>query len=165
MKIFLLLFILSCIHSQLVAQHFDKIVGVRMGTSPEFFYEKENSEEMSSLRIMGGFRQGGRQLTVMKIIRNYSFEEFPANVSFYYGYGIHTGTIRWNEKTIDSHGYYWKNKHAPVIGLTALVGLQYHLTGYPISITCDAKPLFDFWGSSIFKSHPLNIAFGAIYHF
>jgi hypothetical protein len=146
------------------AQNFDKSIGARQGAASEIYFEKTN-DDLSSFRVAASWRDNGRQLSVMKIHRTYGNEGLPENVSFYFGYGAHAGSVRWNQNISDSKGYYWDERSAPVIGLNAIVGLSYDFREYPISITLDAKPYFDFWGSSIFRTTPFNIAFGAAYHF
>ncbi|MBN1924342.1 MAG: hypothetical protein JW798_00775 [Prolixibacteraceae bacterium] len=165
MKILFLLLILTLGLATVKAQKFERAVGIRLGHSSGIYYDVEK-EDLSTLRFMITFREGGDQFIAMKYFHNYSFDKLPENFSIYYGYGIHAGYTKWEQYIQnEEHGYYWEKISAPVIGLDGLIGVSYDFRRIPLSITCDLKPYFDFWGKNIFKAVPLDFAFGVNYSF
>jgi hypothetical protein len=165
MKYILLLLVLMFTLVTAKAQKFEKAVGLRLGHSTGIFYDIEK-EDLSTLRFMATFRGGGDQFTVMKYFYNFDVENLPENFSVYYGYGIHAGYVAWDQYIqSEDHGYYWEEINAPVIGLDGLIGVAYDFRRLPLSITCDVKPYFDFWGKNIFKAVPLDVAIGVNYSF
>ena len=151
--------------SQLQAQKFERSVGVRLGYSNGIFFDIQN-KDLSSYRFMVNWRDGGRQFTAMKFFHQYKMDKLPGYLSLFYGYGIHAGYAKWDQYKQDmEHGYYWEEISAPLIGLDGLVGLSYDFDRMPLSITGEVKPFFDFWGKSVFKAIPFDIALCVVYHF
>lgn len=151
--------------STLMAQKFERSAGVRLGYSNGIFLDIENND-LSNYRFMLGWRDRGKQFTAMKYYHQYKIDKLPDYLSFYYGYGVHLGTAKWDQYKHDSeHGYYWEEISAPIVGLDGLVGVSYDLTKIPVSVTCEIKPFFDIWGKSIFKTIPFDFAVCAVYHF
>jgi hypothetical protein len=159
----LTLFLLTLISVN--AQKFERSAGIRLGYSNGIFFDIQNSD-LSSYRFMLNWRDDGKQLTAMKFFRRFKVDKLPAFLSFYYGYGIHAGYSEWDQHITNStHGYYWEKVKAPVVGLDGLIGVSYDLDRMPVSITCEAKPFFDFWGKTVFKTVPFDFAICAVYHF
>jgi hypothetical protein len=165
MKQIYLTIILFITASTLLAQKFERSAGIRTGNSNGIFFDIQN-EDLSSYRFMVNWREGGRQFTALKIFYRYKVDRLPSYLSFYYGYGLHAGYSKWDQYKQDKeHGYYWEKVSAPVVGLDAIIGLSYDFDRIPVSITCDVKPFFDFWGRRVFKAAPFDFAVSAIYHF
>lgn len=149
----------------LMAQKFEKSIGVRLGYSKAVFLDIQN-HDLSNYRFMISWREGGRQFSAMKYFQQFKLDKLPGYLSIYYGYGIHAGYSTWEQYKQDTeHGYYWEEISAPSFGLDGLIGLSYDFDRIPVSITCDAKPFFDLWGKSIFKAVPTDIGISAVYHF
>jgi hypothetical protein len=165
MKHLFITIILFISATSLMAQKFERSVGVRLGYSNGIFFDIQNND-LSSYRFMLNWREGGRQVTALKFFHQYKVDKLPSFLSLYYGYGIHAGYSKWDQYKQDmEHGYYWEVVSAPVIGLDALIGISYDLERLPLSVTCDVKPFFDFWGKKVFRAMPLDVAVSAIYHF
>jgi hypothetical protein len=165
MKHLFIAMILFISATSLMAQKFERSAGIRLGYSNGIFLDIQN-KDLSSYRFMLNWRDGGRQLTAMKFFHRYKVDKLPTFLSLYYGYGIHAGYEKWDQHKQDlEHGYYWEEVSAPTVGLDALVGLSYDLEQLPISVTCEAKPFFDFWGKKVFRAVPIDFAICAIYHF
>jgi hypothetical protein len=163
-KLFTIIILLITL-SPLFAQKFERSAGVRLGYSNGIFFDIQNND-LSSYRFMINWRDGGRQFTAMKFFRQYKVDKLPGFLSLYYGYGIHGGYSKWDQYKIDvEHGYYWEKISAPTIGLDGLIGVSYDLQRMPVSITCEMKPFFDFWGKSVFNAVPFDFAVCAVYHF
>jgi hypothetical protein len=165
MKQLIFTIILFISATSLMAQKFEKSLGVRLGYSSGIFYDIQN-KDLSSYRFMVSWRDGGRQLSAYKFFHRYKIDKLPKFLSFYYGYGVHAGFSKWDQYKQDTeHGYYWEKVSAPTIGLDGLIGLSYDLERVPVSITCDVKPFFDFWGKKVFRIMPLDFGVSAVYHF
>ena len=165
MKHFFIIIIFLTLITPLKAQLYERSVGIRLGRTNGIFFDIQN-EDLSSYRFMLNWRDGGRQLTVMKFFHRYKMDKLPASLSLYYGYGIHAGSSTWDQYKQDTeHGYYWEEMTAPVIGIDGLIGISYDLERIPVSLTCEIKPFLDFWGKNIIYSTPFDFALNAIYHF
>ncbi len=165
MKYIILTSILFFALSTVKGQKFKRAAGIRLGHSSGIFFDV-NHKDLSTLRFMVTFREGGDQLTVMKYFHNYKVSNLPGYLSIYYGYGVHAGYVKWDQYLRNSeHGYYWEEMTAPVAGLDALVGISYDFKRLPLSVTCDLKPYFDFWGRRIVSVVPFDFALGVSYSF
>jgi len=163
MKILYLSLLLIFSVNLLPAQMYERAVGVRLGYSTGIFFDQQNSD-LSNYRFIMSWRDNGRHLTAMKYYRKYKMGNIPQYLSFYYGYGLHAGFVKWNQQTNDpDYGYYMERKTAPVFGIDALIGVSYDFTKLPISLTCDIKPFFDLWGRNAFTAAPYDFAIGAVY--
>jgi hypothetical protein len=139
-------------------------VGIRLASVPEIYYQQE-TDSLSALRLMLNWQNNNQRITIMKIFKQYNEEKLPDNMSFFFGYGAHIGSKIWDQQIIDDSGHYWIKRWTPVIGLSAIAGVELSLSNIPLSVTFDIKPRIDFGGSSLYKTSLLRIAIGASYHF
>ncbi|MDA3879770.1 MAG: hypothetical protein PF436_05215 [Prolixibacteraceae bacterium] len=162
MKHILLLFIFAAfVPLILPAQSYERAIGLRTGNSRSIFYEMP-ANDLSTYRFMLSRRDGGQNLSAMKIFRRYDIDEMPEYLTFYYGYGAHAGFVRWTEEQENGKKRYFLS---PIAGLNAIVGVSYDFTDIPVSLTIDARPYFDYGGPYIFKISPSDICIGAILYF
>lgn len=165
MKRAILTILILLVVTSLMAQRFEKSVGVRVGQTNAIFFDVQN-KDLSSYRFMLSWREEGTQFTAMKYYHLYKLDNFPDYISVYYGYGVHAGFTKWDQYYRNTeHGYYWDEASAPVFGLDGLIGLSYDFKRVPMSITCELKPFFDFWGKKIFSPYPFDFAVCAVYCF
>jgi hypothetical protein len=151
--------------SSVMAQRFERAVGLRLGYSNAIFFDIQN-KDLSTYRFMVSWRDNGRQFTAMKYFQYYKVDFLPSYLSLYYGYGIHAGYTSWDQYfRNEEHGYYWEEVSAPVVGLDGLIGVCYDLKRVPMSLTAEVKPFFDFWGKRIFNIGPFDLAISGIYRF
>jgi hypothetical protein len=162
MKHILLFCILaSAIPTLLNAQSYNQAIGVRTGNSRSFFYEMP-APNLSTYRFAYNRRDGGRNISAMKIFKRYNMDNLPEHLTFLYGFGAHAGYVSWTEThNNDDERYYT----SPIAGLNAIIGLSYDFTEIPVSLTIDTSPHFDYGGPSIVNISPADFCIGAILYF
>lgn len=147
------------------SQEREMAFGLRMGHSSGFFFDIDN-KDLSTLRFQVSDRNEGQQFTVLKYQRIFKHERLPADLSFYFGFGAHAGYVKWDAKrNRDYNDYHYREYAAPVLGLDGLIGLSYHLEGFPVVVSFEAKPYFDIWGRNIFSMNPFDFGVSAAYVF
>ncbi|MBN1769178.1 MAG: hypothetical protein JXR50_08935 [Prolixibacteraceae bacterium] len=145
----------------LQAQSYNQAIGVRTGSSRSIFYEM-SAPDLSTYRFALNWRDGGRNLSAMKIFKKYKMDNLPDHLTFYYGFGAHAGYVSWAEKrNFDEERHY----ASPIAGLNAIIGLSYDFTEIPVSLTIDASPHFDYGGPFIVNISPAEFCIGAILYF
>ena len=161
MKLILFISIFLLFASPILAQDYEKSIGVTMGSSRSIFLDVPN-DELSSYRFMIQRRDRGYTFTALKIFRRYDIAQLPDYISLYYGYGLHGGVVgwkettnkdRWNENTVDYS--------SPVFGLDGIIGLSYAIEKTALAINCDTKPFFEFGGPRLFRVSPFYFSLGA----
>jgi hypothetical protein len=161
----LLLLLLLILGNIAFSQDREMAIGLRMGGSSGFFFDIDN-KDFSTIRLQLSDRNKGQQFSVLKYQRIFKHEKLPADFSFYFGFGAHAGYVKWDmRKTRDDDDYRYNEYAAPVLGLDGLVGVSYHLEGFPVVVSLEAKPYFDIWGKSIFSMNPFDFGFNVAYIF
>lgn len=124
--------------------------GFTNGVSGKYFFKEENAVEGIFTSRYRGFTITG----LYEIQKNTTIE----NLSWFYGIGGHLATY-------DSYYYYGYNKFnsykykgvyyttrysepVTVLGVDAILGLEYQFEGFPITLGIDTKPYFDILGRS-----------------
>ena len=143
------------------SQDFEKSIGATMGASRSLYFEVQK-DPLTSHRFMLQNRDNGYTFTALKIFRRYDIAQLPEFISLYYGYGVHGGFVTW-ERTINENSANEEDLPfiSPVFGFDGIVGLSYAIEKTPLSITCDAKPFFEFGGPRIFRVAPIYFSVGA----
>jgi hypothetical protein len=132
--VFFLLFV-----SQVKSQDYKTGIGLRLGYSPgvtvkHFILERLALEAMFTTRpSFISINTPGATLTVLAEYHFY-FKEID-NFSFFVGGGLHSGF--WQEQGASS-GY-------ALLGIDAIVGIEYLFPELPLAVQVDLKPNIDFW--------------------
>lgn len=164
MKRLLLLFALISLSSILYSQEFKYAAGIRAGYTGGLEF-RAYTDEINSYRILLGWRERGTQLHIMKEFHRPDLFTFTDRLNFVYGFGVHAGYERWDQKYYHYHSSYYVTRTGFIVGLDGLAGLEYKFVSVPISIGLEVKPYFDFFGKDIFQIQPFDFAFTAKYHF
>ncbi len=152
----------------LQAQEKKNAISGRIGLSSGITYQ-HMVDEFRGYKGMMSFRDGGIQITAL--IENYRplYLKFTDKMYYYTGMGAHIGFTRWPPKrglypnpfqTYNGSGHF-----APVIGLDAIVGIEYRLDRIPLTFSLDAKPFFELFGQTIFRLSLLDIGLAVKIHF
>lgn len=137
---FTMLFILTVSH----AQDYKTSLGIRAGLSKGLTL-KHFVGEQTALEAIVSTRWKGFDFTGLYEIHNQAFDADGLN--WYYGFGGHIG--------------FWDSEEVPwiddvtdktVIGINAILGLEYRFTNAPINIGIDWKPTFNLIGTSGLRS-------------
>jgi len=122
-----------CLATILKAQDYKTGIGLRFGltnglTIKHFFSEK------TAVNVLATSRWHGLMFTGLFERQHPLFA--VEHLKWYYGAGAHYGHWR----GYDNHPWFSDNKNYNVLGLDAVVGIEYCLTGSPISVGIDWKP-------------------------
>ena len=164
MKGLILLLALFILGNVLYAQEFKQAVGIRAGYTGGFDF-RFHYDELNSYRILLGWRDRGAQLYALKEFHRPDLFTFTDRLNFVYGFGIHAGYERWDQRYYHYNSSYYVTRTSFVVGLDGLAGLEYMFVTVPVSIGIEVKPYFDFFGKQFFDVQPFDFAFTAKYHF
>ena len=152
------------------AQEKKHAVGARLGLSSGITYQMM-VDQFRGYKGFMSFRDGGIQLTAL--IESYRplYLDFTDKMYFYTGMGAHIGFTRWQ-----SRNWLWSNPFryypqanyysiAPVIGLDAIIGMEFRLERIPLTFSLDAKPFFELFGQNIFRLSVFDLGFSVKVHF
>ncbi|MBN1183063.1 MAG: hypothetical protein JXB49_12290 [Bacteroidales bacterium] len=135
--------------------------GTRSGLCYRIFIEDEEAYEG-----MLSFEDNGLQISGFKEFFRPAFFEFSDNLWFGYGYGGHAGFVY-----IDNYHFLFNNYHidrktaAPVIGVDALLGLEYRIRELPFIIGINYKPYMQFSTIQFFSLNLLDTGLTFKYRF
>ncbi|MCL3781763.1 hypothetical protein EMN47_15360 [Prolixibacteraceae bacterium JC049] len=164
MKQLLLLSLMLLTFVGVNAQDYTHSVGIRggytSGVSYRYYFHPE-----SSVRFLVSSREKGLELTALKEVHRYQLFDFVEDLALTYGVGAHVGYQRWDEAKINGFSVSVDKRTKPVLGLDALIGLEYHLWQAPVSFGVELKPFFDVFGKDDFDPHLLDIAFTVRFNF
>ncbi|HSG67420.1 MAG TPA: hypothetical protein VK994_01840 [Bacteroidales bacterium] len=150
--VILLLVILLAMQS--FGQERKNVLGARIGLSSGITYE-HFVDPFRAYRGMISFRDGGVQLMAMLQSSRPLYLNFTDKIYYYTGIGAHIGFTRFQpQRSILANPFrfnYMYGRFAPVIGLDAMIGLEYRLERAPLIFALDAKPFFELFGQNIFR--------------
>jgi hypothetical protein len=89
------------------------------------------------------------------------------NLNFFYGGGFHIGGANTEYCHDDPHDnfYYHHGYNTVQLGFDGFASFEYIIPRYPIALSLEAKPYFEFFDDQNFGLHVFQIAFGARYTF
>jgi len=152
------------IFSQFVmAQGFNKSVGLRAGLTSGFEY-RYYFDDANSFKILLGTNNGLR-LHAFKEVHRYDLFVFTDQLNLFYGAGIHGGYESWDEYYVNNNFRWQENRTAFVMGIDALGGLEYMFYEVPLSLGVELKPYIDIFGRHMFHLEPFDFAFTVKYLF
>jgi hypothetical protein len=142
MKKIILVTALILILTTIYAQDYNTGIGIRGGLSNGLTVRHLISEQTALEGILST-RWGGLNLTGLIEFQNMAFS--TERLNWYYGLGGHIGF--WNGDNVD-----WKkdNDDYTVVGVDAILGLEYNFKNVPINLSIDWKPAFNLFGDDAF---------------
>ncbi|MCK4664166.1 MAG: hypothetical protein KAT68_14960 [Bacteroidales bacterium] len=163
MRYSILIFLLLITFSAF-SQNYWHAAGVRGGLSSGITYKKFLDDE-NAFEGMISFKRGIK-FTLLKEVHEPKFNEFVENLYVFHGFGGHLGFLNkdYNSETIKIiNTELNKSYTTPVIGLDAIMGIEYRFESVPFVIGIEYKPYFDLFGKSIFDIHLGDFAFALKY--
>ena len=151
------------------SQIYERQLGVRFGVTSGITGKIVKN---NSVAIQGtlGFRKGGVQ--VYTLLEKYKPIDKKVNNSwfFYFGGGAHTGYINGYNKVrrwSNTSGYYYEEQYVSgfVIGLDAVIGVEYQIPGTPMIVFTEFKPLLELQSFKQFHANFYDFGAGLIFRF
>lgn len=143
-------------------------IGLRYGLSSGISY-KMKVDQFRAYKGLLTFREGGLQVTALIESTRPLYVNFSDKLFYYTGIGAHIGFTQQKAK----RGF-WANpfqysytygRFAPVLGMDAIIGMEYRLDRVPLSFALDIKPFFELFGQYIFRLSLFDIGFSIKYSF
>ena len=136
------------------SQEYRDAVSLRLGLSSGITYQ-HLIDDFRGYKGMLSYREGGLQVTALLESYRPLYLKSTDKMFYYTGMGAHIGFTRYPPKfryNINPFRYYsGEGRFAPVIGLDAIIGLEYRLDRAPLEFSLDVKPFFELFGQTIFR--------------
>ena len=169
MKKFSIIIFVVFLGQSLQSQVFERQLGVRLGTMSGIT-GKVIMNKKTAIEGTLGFRKGGVQLYTL--LESYKVLDKNTNQNWYmyFGGGAHVGYIngynrirRWSNTT----GYYWEEERASgsVIGLDAIMGVEYNIPNIPLILFVEIKPLVELQSFNKVRAFFYDTGVGIVYRF
>gem|GEM_PF-628501 len=152
----------------LTAQEFAHAVGFRAGASSGIAYRQMLSSDVSAEWMLVSQRQATVLVFLLeKHVPAVLFDNIP--MTFIYGGGLHAGlghsnrTYFYDQYTDNT---YTKGSLSPFrLGLDGFAALEYQFQPFPVSVSLECKPYFEFFDNRFPGLHLPSVAVGARYTF
>ncbi len=127
---------------------YEQSAGVRLGHTSGITFKKFLVEE-ESLEITMSGRKNGLQLTTMYLFHQPMEFSFNENFYAFYGVGGHVGYEQYKKlsrvlRSVDPPTFEFEERTFYVMGVDAMIGLEYRWLSVPVTIGFDIKPYFNF---------------------
>ena len=149
-----------------IGQNYQQAAGLRLGASGGIAYRRLFSANSGGEIMLLGQNHGTSVVFLFE-------KQKPAvlfddlNLNFIYGAGAHIGGASHYNDCNDpyDHGYHYSGYNTLQLGFDGFVSFEYLIPHYPIALSLETKPYFEFFDDHNFGIHLFVIAFGARYTF
>ena len=149
-----------------MSQNYQQAAGLRLGAAGGITYRRLFSADAAGEVMLLGQNHGTALVFLFE-------KQKPAilfddlNLNFIYGAGAHIGGANIQDEYYDpySRNYYTHGFNTLQLGFDGFASFEYLIPRYPIALSLEAKPYFEFFDDHNFGIHLFVIAFGARYTF
>jgi hypothetical protein len=166
-KIFTFLILSILIATEANSQNYRQAAGLRLGAASGITYRRVFGADVAGEVMLLGQNHGTSLVFLFE-------KQKPAvlfddlNMNFIYGIGAHIGGANTDYYYYDDpHGYnyYHVGYNTLQLGIDGFASFEYLIPRYPIALSLETKPYFEFFDNHSFGIHLFVIAFGARYTF
>jgi len=165
-KTFTLIIITLLVATCAWSQNYRQAAGLRLGASGGITYRRMLGNDVAGEVMLLGQNHGTSLVFLFE-------KQKPAvlfddlNMNFIYGAGAHIGGADHNYDYNDphNHDYYNHGYNTIQLGFDGFASFEYLVPRYPIALSLECKPYFEFFDNHNFGIHLFQIAFGARYTF
>ncbi len=165
-KTFITFLICSMVAISAISQNYQQAAGLRLGAAGGITYRRFFGSDVAAEVMLLGQNHGTSLVFLFE-------KQKPAvlfddlNVNFIYGAGAHIGGADNNFNNHDSNNgnYYRPGYNTIQLGFDGFASFEYLVPRYPIALSLEAKPYFEFFDNNRFGLHIFVIDFGARYTF
>jgi len=148
------------------SQNYQQAAGFRMGAAGGITYRRMFTSDMSGELMLLSQNHGSVIVFLVE-------KQKPAllfddlNLNFIYGAGAHIGAANRDYR----HNYAFENEYnyrgynTVQLGVDGFASFEYLLPRYPVALSLECKPYFEFFDDGFLGLHLPVIAFGARYTF
>jgi hypothetical protein len=149
-----------------MSQNYRQAAGLRLGASGGITYRRLFGANVAGEIMLLGQNHGTALVFLLE-------KQKPAvlfddlNMNFIYGVGAHIGGASNDYYYNDPHGYnyYHSGYNTMQLGIDGFLSFEYLIPRYPVALSLETKPYFEFFDDHNFGIHLFVIAFGARYTF
>jgi hypothetical protein len=160
---FLILFLLA---AGAMSQNYEQAAGFRLGAAGGITYRRLLGSSVAGEIMLLGQNHGTAVVFLIE-------KQKPAvlfddlNMTFIYGAGAHIGGANYHNDCNDpyDYNYHYHGYNTLQLGFDGFVSLEYMIPKYPIALSLECKPYFEFFDDQWLGLHLPVIAFGARYTF
>lgn len=148
------------------SQNYKQAAGLRLGASGGITYRRLlGSDAAGEIMLLG--QNHGTVLVFLFEKQKPAILFDDLNLNFIYGAGAHIGGTSHDYNCNDpyNHDYYYSGYNTLQLGFDGFASFEYMIPRYPIALSLEAKPYFEFFDDHNFGIHLFQIAFGARYTF
>ncbi len=149
-----------------ISQNYQQAAGLRLGTSSGVTYRRFFGADVAAEVMLLGQNHGTSLVFLFE-------KQKPAvlfddlNLNFIFGAGAHFGGAdnNYNKHDPNNGNYYRPGYNTIQLGFDGFASFEYLVPHYPIALSLEAKPYFEFFDDHNFGLHIFVIDFGARYTF
>jgi hypothetical protein len=150
-----------------IGQNYRQAAGLRLGASGGITYRRLFDANAAGEIMLLGQNHGTAVVFLFE-------KQKPAvlfddlNLNFIYGAGAHIGGAseeQCNNNDPYDNSYYYHGYNTMQLGVDGFASFEYLIPRYPIALSLECKPYFEFFDNHNFGIHLFVIAFGARYTF
>jgi hypothetical protein len=165
-KSFTLFILALLIAAGVMSQNYKQAAGLRLGASGGITYRRMLGADVAGEVMLLG-QNNGTSLVFLFEKQKPAVLFDDLNMTFIYGAGAHIGGADQNNNSNDrySSNKYYSGYNTMQLGFDGFVSFEYLIPRYPIALSLEAKPYFEFFDNHNIGIHLFVIAIGARYTF
>ncbi len=152
--------------AEVMSQNYKQAAGFRLGSAGGVTYRRLfDANAAGEVMLLG--QNHGTALVFLFEKQKPALLFDDLNMNFIYGAGVHIGGASTNCNNYNSNDnhYYSTGYNTIQLGFDGFASFEYLIPRYPIALSLETKPYFEFFDDHNFGLHLFVIAFGARYTF
>lgn len=149
-----------------MSQNYEQAAGFRLGAAGGITYRRLlGSDVAGEIMLLG--QNHGTSLVFLFEKQKPALLFDDLNLTFIYGAGVHIGGADHHDDCNDSYNYdyHYHGYNTVQFGFDGFASFEYMIPKYPIALSLECKPYFEFFDDQWLGLHLPVIAFGARYTF
>jgi hypothetical protein len=149
-----------------MSQNYEQAAGFRLGAGGGITYRQLLGSDVAAEIMLIG-QNNGTVFTFLAEKQKPAILFDDLNLNFFYGGGFHIGwaNIEYCQNDPHDNHYYHYEYNTIQFGFDGYASFEYLIPRYPIALSLETKPYFEFFDDQNFGLHIFQIAFGARYTF
>lgn len=160
-----LLILCLFVMGNVTAQNYTRDTGLRIG---DYFTAtvRQHLDDKQALEGLLFIGRGGMTITIMKEYFDPSLNHLSGNLYILYGFGAHVGFRNMDHFQVLNRTYQLdESRFTPLLGVDGMAGLEYRFPEFPLLISLDARPYFEYSTTQIFSIYLKSVGISFKYRF
>jgi len=165
-KTFTILIVALLVSAEVLSQNYKQAAGLRLGAAGGITYRRLLGADIAG-EIMLSNQNHGTSLVFLVEKQRPALLFDDLNLNFIYGAGAHIGGANtyYSHQVPSDHNYYYSGNNTLQLGFDGFASFEYQLPRYPVVLSLECKPYFEFFDTHWLGIHLPTIALGARYTF